>query len=320
MKRFTGMGEQLKEKILDRMEELGVKGINSEAGMTYAVNYFCRFTRVGIGISRRELTRATGRLSPFIHSWATYERYRGIIRDFEDFCRAEQIKKLKKIAYATIDKFLMGKIERNFTRNTIETNICALLKFLTVTRREDLRETLASDYTRFKDLAKEGRTIYAFDKPDKLIETLYKKDELAGVVAQIVRITGVRIHEVRPLLIKDNAIVVHKGKGGRMRTVDFSHRPDDLEKVRDLMERLKELVKHVDWHAYMEGTYQGHVRAAARATKDAYAGAHGLRAVFAQEEDKRLEAEGMPDEQREYAITRALGHNRRSMARHYLEA
>ena len=134
-------------------------------------------------------------------------------------------------------------------------------------------------------------------------------------------ITGARIHEIRIMEIVETTITINKGKGGRKRVLDFSRRLEELAEVRNLVARLEELAKGISWKAYCQrkdSPYQGHVKAACRSLGDIYGGAHGLRANHAQELRKKLEAEGLTAEDIELVITQDLGHNRRSMARHYL--
>ena len=112
-----------------------------------------------------------------------------------------------------------------------------------------------------------------------------------------------------------------KGKGGKIRVLDFSYRLDELEEIKNLMARLEELSQGIDWQQYCQSsgsTYQGHVKAACRSLGDEYGGAHGFRANYAQELRKKLEGKGLTDKEIERIITRDLGHERRSMARHYL--
>ena len=313
------MQEELREKLLDKLQ--AVRGMNSKSGMTYALVHFAELARVGIGISRREVTKGTEKSSPFIHSWDTFDRYLGICKEFVLFCRDRGVNKLHKLHYNTVEAFLMAKIADDKTRNTLKVNMCALQKFFNGCNRPDLRDQLASDFPRFKELAQSGGTIHAFDNPERLIEKIRQRAELAAVIAKLQYITGARIHEVRIMEIAETTITIHKGKGGRKRVLDFSHRLEELAEVRNLVIRLEELAEGVDWQEYCQSKgspYQGHVKAASRSLGDSYGGAHGLRANHAQELRKKLEAEGLTAEEIELIITQDLGHNRRSMARHYL--
>ncbi len=179
-------------------------------------------------------------------------------------------------------------------RNTVETNVCALQKFFHVCGRYDLRDQLAGDYSRFKYLAKEGGAIHAFDNPEKLIEKIAKRDELSAVVAKLEHMTGARIHEVRSMKLMKDTICI-KGKGGKRRVLDFSYRLDELGEIKNLMARLEDLSRGIDWQQYCRrrhSPYQGHVKAACRSLGDEYGGAHGFRANYAQELRKKLEKKG----------------------------
>jgi integrase len=313
------MDKNFREQLLDKLESIG--SLHPRAGMTYALDYFSRLARLGISMSRREVTRQTEHLSPFIHSWSTFDRYLGICKEFVLFCRDHEVNRLHKLTYATVEAFLMAKITKERVENTLAVNLCALQKFFNGCNRPDLRDQLADDFPRFKELAQSGGTIHAFDNPERLIEKISKRAELSAVIAKLQYITGARIHEIRIMEIGETTIAINKGKGGRKRVLDFSHRLEELAEVKNLMVRLEELAEGIDWQAYCQdkdSPYQGHVKAACKSLGDSYAGAHGLRANHAQELRKKLEAEGLTAEEIELVITQDLGHNRRSMARHYL--
>jgi integrase len=313
------MNKAFREQLLDKLESIG--SLHPRTGMTYALVYFSKLARLGISMSRREVTRQTEHLSPFIHSWSTFHRYLGICKEFVMFCRNHEVNRLHKVTYATVEAFLMAKITKERVENTLKVNMCALQKFFNGCNRPDLRDQLSDDYPRFKELAKSGGTIHAFDNPDRLIEKISQRAELSAVIAKLQYITGARIHEIRIMEIMETSIAINKGKGGRKRVLDFSLRLEELAEVKNLMVRLKELAEGVDWQAYCQSkdsAYQGHVKTACRSLGDIYGGAHGFRGNHAQELRKKLEAEGLTSEEIELVITQDLGHNRRSMARHYL--
>jgi hypothetical protein len=283
----------------------------------YALEHFAELAKQGVGVSRRDITKGTGELSPFIHAFSTFNRYMGIAKEFVNYCKARSVNKLHKLTYETVSQYLLEKIEKGRTRNTIEANMCAIMAFLRASGRGDLRDQLSNDYQHYKYLAKLGRTIYSFDRPAEVIARTYLRDELAGVIADLQKRTGARIHEVRPLFVMEGKAVVARGKGGRYREINFKGRDEELKEVHSLILRFRKLAHGVDWQEYSHGVYQGHVKAACRSLHDEYCGAHGLRGVFSQDLDKNLKEKGVPKEERELAITKALGHNRRSMARHY---
>ncbi len=313
------MKEETREKILDELERIGT--LRPKAGLTYALQFYSRIAQVGFGISRRELTRPRKELSTFIHACSTFDRYMGIAKEFVQFCQKKGVTRLHKLTYDTVEDFLMEKITvRKVLRNTVKTNVCALQKFFHVCGRWDLRDQLSGDYSRFKYLAKEGGSIHSFDNPEKLIGKIAERDELAAVIAKLEHMTGARIHEVRAMEIREEAIRI-KGKGGKVRILDFSYRVDELEEIRHLKARLEEFSQGIDWKQYCQsrrGPYQRHVKAACRSLGDQYGGAHGFRANYAQNLRKKLEGKNLTDKEIDRIITRDLGHERRSMARHYL--
>jgi integrase len=313
------MKEETREKILGELKKVGT--LRPKAGLTYALEFYAKVARIGFGISRREMTRPRKELSPFIHAFSTFDRYMGIAKEFVLFCQNKGVTRLHKLTYDTIEDFLMEKIiVGEVRRNTVETNVCALQKFFHVCCRYDLRDKLSADYPRFKYLAKEGGAIHAFDNPERLIEKIATRDELSAVIANLEHRTGARIHEVRGMEISEDRITIN-GKGGKVRVLDFSYRLDELGEIKSLMARLEELSQGIDWQHYCQSrgsAYQSHVKAACRSLGDEYGGAHGFRANYAQELRKKLEGKGLDDKEVERIITRDLGHERRSMARHYL--
>ena len=313
------MKEETRERILDELERIGT--LRPKAGLTYALQFYSRIARIGFGISRRDMTRPKKELSSFIHAFSTFRRYMGIAKELVLFCKKKGITRLHKLSYDSVEGFLMEKIiVCGVMRNTVETNVCALQKFFHVCGRHDLRDKLSADYSRFKYLAKEGGAIHAFDNPERLIEKIAKRDELSAVIAKLEHMTGARIHEVRSMKIIEDAISI-KGKGGKTRILDFSYRLDELGEIKSLAARLEELSQGIDWQHYCQSrgsTYQSHVKAACRSLGDEYGGAHGFRANYAQELRKKLEKKELTDKEIDRIITRDLGHERRSMARHYL--
>ncbi len=136
--------QEFREQLLDKLESIG--SLHPRAGMTYALVYFSKLARLGIGMSRREVTRQTENLSPFIHSWSTFDRYLGICKEFVIFCRNHEVNRLHKLHYDTVEAFLMAKIDKERYENTLKTNMCALQKFFNGCNRPDLRDQLSDDY------------------------------------------------------------------------------------------------------------------------------------------------------------------------------
>jgi len=313
------MNNETKAIILARVNE--VTGINPRSGLAYALEHFSIIARIGIGVSRREITRVTRELSPFVHSWSTFHRYAGVAKNFVRYCKSRRINKLHKVDKNTVEAFLLAKIDKGRRVSTLETNMCALQKFFGACGRPDLAKFLADNYCTFKERARSGSSIHSFDDPELLIKTLEQKRELSAVIAEIILLTGARIHEVRTMRIEGADIIIGKGKGGKKRVLDFSFRQDHLERVTTLTARLDDLLEGIDWQEYCQkknGKYQAHVKLAACELEDEYQGAHGLRANYARNLRGILEGMGLEREEMEAIITRDLGHERRSMARHYL--
>lgn len=313
------METEQEEFIVERLKE--IKGLNPKSGLTYALHFFCEAAKVGIGLKKRVIKGRNNGVSPFIHGWSTFHRYAGIAKEFINFCKdVKKLNKLHKVQYGTVEDFLMRKIDLKDSESTLKVNMCALKKFFAICGRKDVVAAITEGYGGFVERARMGSPIRSFDNPQALIDKIREKDELAATIAEIQHLTGTRIHEVRSMWFEDTSIHI-KGKGGKHRVLDFSYRQDKLERIKMLKDNLMELSKGVNWQAYCQkrhSTYQSCVRSACRSLQDEYRGAHGFRANYAQTLEKQLQEKGLNEEECEKTITRELGHERRSMARHYL--
>jgi integrase len=313
------MEEEILDAVLDKLKD--VRGMNPKSGMAYALVHFSQVGKIGIGLSRRELTRSIRDLSPFIHSWSTYHRYMGIAKEFVQYCKEAGVNKLHKLVFSTVEGFLKNKIDKGATKSTVKINMCALMKFLGAVERHDLKDELSARFQDFKcSVKKFGAPIHSFDDTGKLIQKIEEKSPLSAVIARIVEITGARIHEVRSHISVEEPIVQIKGKGGRIRVLDFSTRVNELRELEELRLKLKELSIGVNWKEFCQkkgAEYQKNVKRASRSMGDEYRGAHGLRANFAQKRLKDLEEAGLTPAETTQTVTNELGHCRKSMAAHY---
>ena len=182
------MNKELREQLLDKLESVG--GLRPKAGMTYALMHFSEVARLGIGMSQREIIRATGNPSPFFHDWDTFHEHMGICKEFVRFCLSQGINRLHKLQYGTVEAFLMGKIRSGNQKNTLEVTMCVLQKFFRVCVRRDLHDQLTGDSTRFGCLASPHSAVHVFDYPGNPIAKISTREQRAVVTAKRERLTG----------------------------------------------------------------------------------------------------------------------------------
>jgi integrase len=307
------------KEMLEMLEQSKVKGLHTKSGMTYALKHFSEVARVGIGVSRHKVQKVTKETTVLIHSWSTFHRYMGISKEFVSFCKSEGVNKLHKLTYDTVQRYLTNKIDKGRTVKTLKTNMAALSKFFVACNRQDLKSALEAHHYDIKKDASPSGKIVAFSSPGRVIQGLYRRSEASGVVGHLQYLTGARISDVRNIVVHENTITIVKSKGGKTRELDFSNRASQLVKVNQLKEKLGAIVQCQDWQAIRLQYYKD-IKAVCSRLKEMYAVAHGFRANYSQALARRLENEGLPDDKIELVITREMGHNRRSMARHYLEA
>jgi hypothetical protein len=84
-------------KVLDRLKAVGAR--RPRAGPTYSVQFFAYLVRIGFVINRRQITRSTGKLSLFTHSFDSFDRYADVVGEFASFCR-EPAEILGKVTWA----------------------------------------------------------------------------------------------------------------------------------------------------------------------------------------------------------------------------
>jgi len=311
--------QDIRDEILSRLST--IKRIHPKSGLSYSLAYFSSVSKLGIGLSKRNVKREMGCESPLIHSWNTFYRYLGVAKEFVNFAKTRNIRRLDKMTFDIVYDFLLRKSYK-CSRSTIKINMCSLEKYFNTVGRLDLKDKLDECFQDIKCMAvKGGNSIKSFDDPTGLIDRIEASSHLSSIVARIQYITGARINEVRSNVKIDGTIVVIKGKGGKVRTLDFGYRLEEIRELALLLDEIKMHSKGVNWKRFclMRGsTYHNKVRQACRSMYDEYNGAHGLRANYAQNLEKKLKQQDLADVEIEKIITRELGHERLKMARHYL--
>lgn len=310
------------------MSDLG--GISNRSGLKYALSYAARFWKRGIGLSKREIYRLHGGRSPVVHSWSTFNRYTGIVKDFVKFCIEEKgYSKLKHVSYATVEEYLDRKIAKGYSAKTIKVNATALRKFFETVGKTEIAEAIAEEYASFYSQGAVSRQTRGFSNPIRVLLNL--RDPVHKVIAEIQLRTGARIGDVKKLQVDEELkrVVIPKSKGGRTRVIDFGelakYDPSKLyefERIVELKRELEQFLERRDWKEIRGtggsvGSYYKDLREAARKAGVSYGGAHSFRANYAENFWNWGELHGWDREKIAKTLEEHLGHSRVYWSRLY---
>ena len=273
--------------------------------------------RLGIGISKREMMRKFGGKTPFVHSYSTFNRYTGIVKEFVNYVREEHgVNRIDKLKPEHINGFLQEKIAKGYSEKTLKINMCALEKYAETIRRKDLSKHIKENYHKFYGKARGYLKTQPFSNPERVINSL--KDPAHRTVAELQYRTGARLGDVKKIRINEinKQVVIENSKGGRDRVIDYSDRPDKFERVKELKQELNKHLEKRDWKDIRQ-SYPEELKNVASALKEVYTGTHSFRVNYAQERFNELLEQGYPEYQADKILTQELGHNRIDMSQYY---
>jgi len=304
--------------------------ISNRSGLKYALSYAAKVWKKGIGLSKREIYKLNGGRSPVVHSYSTFNRYTGVVRDFVKFCIEEKgLSKLKHVSYETVKEYLERKIEKGYSAKTLKVNATALRKFFNTVGKEEIAEKIGKDYYSFYKEGAEARHTRGFSNPLRVISNL--KDPVHKLIAELQFRTGARVGDVKKIQIdeENKRVVITKSKGGRTRVIDFKelgkYDPDKLyefERIAELKKELNKALKERDWKEIRGGggsigSYYKDLRQAAKKAQESYGGAHSFRANYAENFWKWGEMQGWDRDKIASTLEEHLGHSRVYWSRLY---
>ncbi len=292
-----------------------LKGIKKNSGLTYALKYAAGVLKQGIGISKREVYRKFGGRSPLIHSYSTFNRYMGIAKEFVNWARERGVNRLDKVTPKVVREFLLSKAGY-CSQKTLKVNASALRKFFEVVGRPDISEEIGRSYQEIYSEGRQSGRALAFAHPERVISNL--KKEVHRVIAELQLLTGARVGDVKKmeLLPLEKKVVIKKSKGGRTREIDYSDRPEEFERIRELYGRLKELLREKDWSSVRKSYYSDLKRAAVKAG-EVYTGSHAFRVNYVKNRLQELKSQGYSEDEALQKIEYEIGHSRIEMSAYY---
>jgi len=298
------------------------------------------------------------RKSDKIYTFSTAVAYEKVMAKFGDFLSKElgieYERDFRQLSpdeiFVCIDKYFEAQKEKGLAQNTLEKHISALNKVLGVINPE-IREYFTSDNrARWRDGVPQGDND-RYNRPDVIVENLHKIDETAEAIAQLQRLTGARIGDVKKIQIDEEhqRVFIPRSKGGRDRSVYFDRFQEEFEKVKEYKEVLDRVLEEKNFSEIREEEYYQALKKACRKAGEPYRGAHPFRYEFAQDRYDKIK-EWSPQEQEQYylrileergksqkdiddamkrvkekdavaeaIISEELGHSRLDISRHYLK-
>ena len=317
---------------------------------------------LGRGTSKRQAMQESyekyeTRETTAIYSYSTFNRYETVIAKFADFLRDEMNVKYERDfrrlsedeLYYCIDKYFEKQVEeRELAQNTLEIHISALYKVLGEVK-PGIREFFTPENReRWRDGIPAGDND-RYNNPEKIIENLHKINEESAVIAELQRLTGARIGDVKKIQldVENKRVDIKDSKGGRSRSIYYDYFPEQFEKVKEYKEKLDKILEEKKFSEIREEQYYDDLRRACRKAEEPYRASHPFRSEWAQntyqvisqlpiEEQKDfyrriLEERGKEDiegamkrveEKDAWAvaiISEELGHSRLDISMHYLK-
>ncbi|GAB6078958.1 hypothetical protein [Hydrogenobaculum acidophilum] len=316
------------------------------------------YLKQGIGMSKREIqNNRPDKYSPLIHSYSTFERYAGILKQFADDMVKLGKKKFKDITYEDVKTWLDKKASL-YTESTLKANVCALEKLFYAAKKFDIVDSLKEEFQGFYEKAKANGRAEPFVNPKRVLNTIleYEKKaknkdlkdlyKLAYAWASIQYYSGARVGDIKKLRVEGNKVVIEKSKGGRTRVLDFSDAPYRIEKLKKALSIIQTI--NLEFKTFRKDFYYPILKEAVKKAGERYTGSHSFRVNFAIERFNEIkqrvlkdnatvfmlktELEKIKQENKNYTfehvlesycdrlLTREMGHNRESMSKYYRSA
>jgi len=296
------------------------------------------------------------RRSDAIHSFSTENRYERVAANFADFLEQEGVKyerDFRKLTtqeiYDYVDKYFEREKEKGKSESTLKIHISALNKVLSTIDPKIKERFDADSRAKWRDGEARGYND-RYNDPEKIVENLAKISETSEAIAQIQRLSGCRVGDVKKIEVNEDErkVIVHGSKGGRSRTVYFDHFQEQFEELKRYKEKIDKALEERPFSEIRKEYYKD-LRKAVREAGEPYHGSHCFRHEWAQETykvisqlpqeeqeafyrrileergksqediEKAMENAREKDAVAEYIISEELGHSRLDISLHYLK-
>jgi hypothetical protein len=250
------------------------------------------------------------RQSEAIHSHSTHDTYVECLAKFGDFLYDEMNIKYESNfrelsadeVYVCINRYFEKQKADGLAKKTLQKHISALNKILGAINEQIKEYFNADNRARWRD-GVEKQDCDRYNNSDKIVDNLKKIDETSYAIAQLMRLTGARIGDVKKLVIdeENKRVFFPRSKGGRDRWVHFDRFQEQFERVKECKEILDRALEEKKFSEIRENEYYNNLRKACRKSDDIYHGAHAFRYEFAQERHKEI-SQWTEREQKEYYL------------------
>jgi len=231
------------------------------------------------------------RQSQAIHSYSTYNAYVECVAKFGDFLYNEMGIKYESNfrelttdeVYICLDRYFEKQKAAGLAKKTLQKHVSALAKILSAINPEIKECFTPENRARWRD-GVEPQECDRYNNSDRIVEELRKIDETSYAIAEIQRLTGARIGDVKKLMIdeENKRVFFPRSKGGRDRFVYFDRFPDEFEEVKKCKEVLDRALEEKRFSEIRENEYYQALRKACRRVGELYHGSHSFRYEFAQ--------------------------------------
>jgi len=248
-----------------------------------------------------------------------------------------------------VDRYFEKEKEKGKSESTLKIHISALNKVLSSIDPKIKEYFDAESRARWRDGEAKGYND-RYNNPSAIVENLSKINETSEAIAQIQRLSGCRVGDVKKLQIdeENRKAIIENSKGGRTRSIYYDHFQEQFEELKKYKEKLDNALQEKSFSEIRKEYYHD-LRRACRESGEPYHGAHAFRHEWAQntyevisqlpreeqeafyrrileergksEKDieKALENAREKDAVAEYIISEELGHSRLDISLHYLK-
>jgi integrase len=226
-----------------------------------------------------------------IYSHSTYETYKEVLAKFADYIEKEYKirfeKDFRKLStdeiYTYIDKYFEKQKADGLAKKTLQKHVSALYKVLSAINPEITKRFDADSRVKWTDGA-EKQECDRYNNPDRIVENLHRINQTAEAIAQLQRLVGCRIGDVKKIKIDEinRKVIIEKSKGGRSRSVYFDYFPQEFEKVKEYKEILDRALEQKSFSEIRKNEYYSALKQACRKAGEVYHGSHAFRYEWAQ--------------------------------------
>ncbi len=282
--------------------------------LVYTIKVVAETWKQGIGMSKREVQQSNQGYSPYVHSYSTFNRYMGIVKEFVSDMKNQGKKRVEDIKYEDVKQWLEAKAFK-FTEKTLKINMSALNKYFDTVNRQDISQALRKDYSAIYSKARASSEVLAFSNPERVVNSM--RGEQFQAIAKLQLYTGARLGDVKKISVDvaKNQVIIEKSKGGKTRTVSI-----DANKMNEVV-KAHEIIKNLspqEWKQLRQ-EYPAEVHRICVKLGERYTGTHAFRASWAIREYQRLIGEGKTEAEALKIVSQELGHERISMSVYYLK-